>query len=174
MVHGQLSEISKRAPAIEGSAMIDAAARKAYDGSRYRRRRRTGMCVACPCCKARKGKATCHACADKYAKRNIRRKIEVKFLVFKHYGNRCACCGSRDWRFFTIDHIYGDGNAHRRSIGRKSIYLWLVLNHFPNGFQILCAKCQFGKRMYGECPCSKSTSVPEPLKPAGGRRNVIR
>ena len=77
--------------------------------------------------------------------------------VFDHYGRVCACCGELDDRFLTIDHVNGNGNAHRKSISPKNkggyaIYTWFVANDFPSGFQTLCWNCNLGKYHYGICP----------------------
>lgn len=75
--------------------------------------------------------------------------------VFDHYGWECACCGSRDQ--LTIDHINGDGWAHRKElfgspfISGTAIYRWLVNNDFPDNFQTLCAPCNNSKHTRKKC-----------------------
>jgi hypothetical protein len=76
------------------------------------------------------------------------------------YGAKCACCGEAERRFLSLDHIHNDGAEWRKkTFGKRHMagyrtYLWLVANDFPKGvFQVLCANCQFGKRMNkGICP----------------------
>lgn len=80
-----------------------------------------------------------------------------KMKVFTYYsGNppKCACCGETHIEFLSIDHINNDGYAHRKLLGfcGNRIYTWLIKNNFPDGFQILCMNCQFGKRLNGVCP----------------------
>jgi len=95
---------------------------------------------------------------DKIARQ--RRAIEMKALVFGAYGGYvCACCGETEKKFLSIDHINNDGAEFRRRIGGKRTaagyhtYRWLVLNGFPEGFQVLCMNCNHGKRMNkGVCP----------------------
>lgn len=77
-----------------------------------------------------------------------RRKREQ---VIAHYGGACACCGETHYEFLTIDHINGNGNAHRREVG-ANIAHWLVKNGFPPGFRLLCANCNFALGNYGICP----------------------
>jgi hypothetical protein len=45
--------------------------------------------------------------------------------------------------FLAIDHMNGAGAQHRRSIGKGGtvLYSWLVRQHFPEGFQVLCHNC---------------------------------
>lgn len=81
----------------------------------------------------------------------IRRNNDRK-LVFKHYGEKCECCGESNIKFLTIDHINGGGRKHRKEI-KGHLYSWLVKNNFPNGFQVLCYNCNCGKRINnGICP----------------------
>jgi len=81
-----------------------------------------------------------------------------RLRVFNHYsGNppKCACCGEREIRFLTIDHINNDGAEHRKTAnvgGGQQIIGWLIKNDFPEGFQILCYNCNMAKGHYGECP----------------------
>lgn len=78
--------------------------------------------------------------------------IKCKKLVFKHYGEKCACCKESEKMFLTIDYIEGGGEKHRKQIGRK-INRWLVANNFPKGFQTLCFNCNWGKHINnGICP----------------------
>jgi hypothetical protein len=78
-----------------------------------------------------------------------RRRIEI----LTHYGNgvaKCAMCGIGDMRVLTIDHINGGGEKHRKSINIKAgheFYRWLKVNSYPNGYQVLCANCQWIKRI---------------------------
>lgn len=75
-----------------------------------------------------------------------------KLAIMHHYGDRCACCGEENPAFWTIDHIEGGGNAHRREIGRGGLLRWLKKNNYPAGFQILCCNCNFAKWRVGICP----------------------
>jgi len=73
-------------------------------------------------------------------------------LVFDHYGRQCACCGEKELKFLSIDHIDGNGTRHRKEIHGK-INAWLVKNNFPKGFQTLCFNCNWGRyRNNGICP----------------------
>ncbi|KKN70862.1 hypothetical protein LCGC14_0426450 [marine sediment metagenome] len=84
------------------------------------------------------------------------RRDENREVVLKHYGGKCICCGENGPCFLAIDHIEGDGNTHRKAIGKygSGFYKWLVDNDFPKEFQILCHNCNMGKRFNGGiCPC---------------------
>ena len=86
-------------------------------------------------------------------KNGAKYRLANKMKVLIHYGGnppKCACCGFSDIRALQIDHINGGGMEHRRSIGIKNggitFYLWLIRNGFPEGFQVLCANCNWIKR----------------------------
>lgn len=81
------------------------------------------------------------------------RKLRTR--VLDAYGNECKCCGERTPEFLGIDHVYNDGEAHRRELKGygRSIYRWLAMNGFPqDGFQLLCHNCNMSKGLYGGCP----------------------
>lgn len=91
---------------------------------------------------------------------NARKKAHydrVKSIVFKHYGNKCACCGEKEFLFLTIDHINNDGSKHLSSTGKRiagvRLYCEIRTLGFPKVYQLLCMNCNFGKRMNnGVCP----------------------
>lgn len=87
-----------------------------------------------------------------------RSRAKIRNAVFDHYGWLCKCCNEKRVEFLTIDHINGDGAAHRRKLGGGknraygNIYGWLVRNNFPEGFQTLCYNCNCSKGRVGYCP----------------------
>lgn len=78
--------------------------------------------------------------------KNTRYYRKLKTTAIQAYGGKCVNCGEKNLEFLQIDHIHGNGNKHRRSIA-KSIYVWLKHNNFPNGFQVLCANCNWIKHI---------------------------
>ena len=111
-------------------------------------------------------KKICSECKKKYFK-NYYENNKEKFIepaklrsrksrlkCLNHYSNgkyKCDCCGEKEIKFLTIDHINNDGTKHRKEIG-QNITFWLIKNNFPKGFQILCYNCNNAKRIYGKCP----------------------
>ncbi len=87
---------------------------------------------------------------ERQRKCNVERRVRVLWT----YGSRCVCCGESRYEFLAIDHVNGDGAAHRHKIGKggSSFYAWLIKNNFPEGFQILCWNCNWAKGVYGKCP----------------------
>jgi len=88
---------------------------------------------------------------------NASRREAVRHDVYMAYGGyRCACCGETERAFLSIDHINNDGAEHKRACNLRTseqFYRWLKRNGFPEGFQILCMNCQWGKRNNnGVCP----------------------
>lgn len=80
---------------------------------------------------------------------------EYRLKVLLHYSDgilECRCCQERTYEFLSIDHKYGGGNEHRRKLGSKYIYSWLVSTGFPEGYQVLCHNCNLAKGFYKVCP----------------------
>ncbi len=88
--------------------------------------------------------------------KELRRREKVE--VLRRYSSEvptCACCGESIIEFLCIDHINGNGNAHRKEIGLsrgQKMYRWLKQNNYPTGFQVLCWNCNTAKGLYGQCP----------------------
>jgi len=82
-------------------------------------------------------------------------KLRIK--IIEYYGGKCACCGENTIEFLGIDHIYGNGNSHRKELKkhRLNIYEYLRKNNYPKGFQVLCHNCNLAKGFYGKCPHQK-------------------
>lgn len=81
--------------------------------------------------------------------------IKVKQEVFNAYGGRCACCGEERLEFLAIDHVHGNGNTHRKLIGKnggRTFYNWLKKNNYPNDFRLLCHNCNHSYGSQGYCP----------------------
>ena|SRR3990167_2743785 len=80
---------------------------------------------------------------------------KVRLEVLKKYSNNlleCNCCGEKEIKFLTIDHINNDGATHRKII-KQSLDAWLYKKDFmPNRFQVLCVNCNYAKQWYGKCP----------------------
>ncbi len=105
---------------------------------------------------------------ENYRKQHLitcrRRNTSYRQVVIEHYSPNVCCskCGFNDIRALSIDHINGNGALHRKELGNKNIYQWLVENNFPSNFQILCMNCQFIKRHKEN---KYQTHIPEKLTP---------
>lgn len=88
---------------------------------------------------------------------NTERRYAAKEAAYEAYGGYvCACCGETERAFLSIDHINNDGAEHKRQNNIRTgeqMYRWLGRNNYPDGFQVLCMNCQWGKRNNGGvCP----------------------
>lgn len=86
--------------------------------------------------------------------RQARYIARLKTKVFAHYGTACACCGTSE--DLSLDHVNGDGGEHRselfgRGNGSTRMFLWIIKNGFPEGFQTLCRSCNSSKAKTGRC-----------------------
>jgi hypothetical protein len=73
------------------------------------------------------------------------------------YGDRCVCCGEAGLEFLSLDHVHGNGKAHRFAIGRTDgtgFYQGLKKLGYPKDgtLQVLCMNCNWAKGMRGVCP----------------------
>lgn len=122
-----------------------------------KRRRENGECLKC-------GTPTdglhCVVCLQRTAtaKQKSHRKRRQKLI--DAYGGKCKCCGEDRFEFLQIDHVNNDGADHRKLIGRTGLMDWLARHRYPQeGFQLLCANCNFAKGHYGECPHQHEQAV---------------
>lgn len=139
------------------------------------------QCVDCPAVAA--SGARCEDCKASHRRRyhlNRDRNVEaakarrqrLKLAAFNAYGGPfCKCCGVDHVEFLTIDHMDGEGAAHRRELTKEQgwsthsssmtgshFYRWLVKQGFPPGFQVLCFNCNFSLGHFGYCPHSPDTA----------------
>jgi hypothetical protein len=94
-----------------------------------------------------------HRHRDEQIVKMRRYRQSVKDRCFEAYGGYvCTCCKETEKTFLCLDHINNDGHKHRKEIGFRGgigIYLWLIQNNFPPGFQVLCFNCNQSKRLNG-------------------------
>jgi hypothetical protein len=160
------------------------------DGRGYVRR----VCVPCReymtvDARKRRSKWSKEKRAEKYEKINVIKRA-LRLEVIAAYGGHCKCCGESTLEFLAIDHVNGDGGAHRRSIKESAkggdipayeFYNWLKNNGYPGGFQILCHNCNVAKGMYGTCPHRKNPLLlvetlglgPMVVKSSGAPRKLV-
>ena len=111
---------------------------------------------------------------DQFKTTQKRAQQAVRLEALQHYSKdipECACCGEKGLPFLTLDHINGDGAAHRRELGMaqgdpaqverqnqkvtmsaNGFCYWLKKNNWPEGIQVLCMNCNFAKRDNKYCP----------------------
>jgi hypothetical protein len=125
-----------------------------------------GRCYECGKPRENLEVLSCFTCSEK-KKVNIaawRRKLKIETFV-RYGGFVCACCGENNEAFLQLDHINGGGCEHRKNVtggGGTQLYTHLRDNNWPEGYQVLCANCNWGKRFLGVCPhnlpfCSLTT-----------------
>lgn len=83
-----------------------------------------------------------------------RQRTKLRGQVVDAYGGKCACpkCPETNPAFLTLEHINGDGKAHRKKVGSHT-YADLRRRGFPqDGYTLLCWNCNAGSRFTGICP----------------------
>lgn len=117
-----------------------------------------GKCTRCHKREPVPPRKTCDICTQKHNEENRRENQQLKDAAFAAYGGyTCNCCNeSHTHEFMTIDHIAGDGHAHKDKDGYrlkgKALYRWLKHHNYPAGFQALCANCNHAKQNNEQCP----------------------
>lgn len=93
----------------------------------------------------------------KVAQAKIKYRKKVRVMIRERYGKVCQCCGEHRPEFLTLDHINGGGGRHRKAIGGGGVlmYVKLVGQGLPEGYQTLCFNCNAAKGAFGECPHKK-------------------
>lgn len=94
--------------------------------------------------------------SDKRSSYNKIRRWVIRLEGLVKYSKtdvpECVCCGEKEVKFLTFDHIDGNGNKHKKENNIRSMPIWLKKNNYPDGFQILCYNCNCAKGHYGVCP----------------------
>ena len=77
--------------------------------------------------------------------RKLRRQIRLKALDV--LGGKCVRCGFSDERALQVDHINGNGIAHRKQFGNQTRFYKHIIEGTTEGLQLLCANCNAIKRV---------------------------
>jgi hypothetical protein len=75
--------------------------------------------------------------------------------VIAGLGGVCTCCGEKNFKFLTLDHLYGGGKGHRKLRGGNNsrIYRDVRDEGFPKDkYRVLCYNCNCAIGVYGICP----------------------
>jgi hypothetical protein len=76
--------------------------------------------------------------------------------VVDAYGGRCSCCGEDRLPFLTLEHMNGDGKAHRARLGTgggAKVWRDLKRRGWPQeGYEILCWNCHLATARGAICP----------------------
>lgn len=92
-------------------------------------------------------------CRTCYRRRARDTQAKLKREVFDAYGGKCAAAGCevRDIDMLTLDHVFNDGAAERRSMTSPksafATYRKAKREGFPSRFQVLCANHQLKKEI---------------------------
>jgi len=83
-----------------------------------------------------------------------RMRAQRRAELVEAYGGRCACprCPETNQAFLTLEHVNGDGKAHRLKVGSHT-YADLRRQGFPkDGYTLLCWNCNAATRFGRPCP----------------------
>jgi len=118
-------------------------------------RKAQGLCERCGGI-APLSRLKCARCYKICNEEEIENSKELKIKVFKHYANKCECCGETTLAFLTIDHINNDGKQAREDFkigGGAKLYRWVIKHNYPSDLRALCWNCNCGRAINkGVCP----------------------
>lgn len=120
----------------------------------WREKRRSYVCVTC----SRLMYKEYHSRNKKLRNERQRQyRFNLKKQIVSMYGGKCSCCGEKEIKFLTIEHIDKNGAQHRRELGgSKNVHNWIIKNGYPKNMDVLCFNCNAASFYYGECPHKKS------------------
>lgn len=129
-----------------------------------------GLCVNCGANRREMPWQYCASCKIRRGIAAKQRLTNIRQKVLEIYGDRCACCGEKEYWFLTIDHINNDGWKERKVGGKNTtssemICRRLVFGPKRDDIQILCYNCNCAKQRIGFCPHN-------PHSMSGGKRRV--
>lgn len=82
-------------------------------------------------------------------------RADLRREMIAAYGGVCTCCQEHRHQFLSLEHMRGDGAAHRRAVGENGQAQLLDLRNqgWPkDGYTILCFNCNIAKGAKGVCP----------------------
>jgi len=112
------------------------------------------------------GQLHCEPCRKRHLKRAHETANKIREQTFALLGSKCMCCGEVEPTILTVDHKFGGGNKHRKSLGLESggthFYKWLLKQppeYMSTYYQVLCFNCNISKhRSGGTCHHSKNAN----------------
>jgi hypothetical protein len=82
--------------------------------------------------------------------------------AFEVLGSRCSVCGESDFRCLQVDHKLGQGYKERKRLGAATILVKARNN--PDEYQVLCATCNWLKRVQNKEHVKPKTNSKRPAK----------
>jgi len=82
-------------------------------------------------------------------------RVTLRREMIAAYGGVCTCCQESHHQFLSLEHMNGDGAAHREKVGRNAQAQLVDLKNrgWPkDGYTVLCFNCNIAKGAHGTCP----------------------
>lgn len=89
----------------------------------------------------------CKECSNLEEERNKQINRIITLQIYTNGKMECCLCGEDDIDVLSFDHIYNNGNIHRKEIKNCHIARWLIRNNFPEGYRVLCRNCNWKDRL---------------------------
>jgi hypothetical protein len=93
---------------------------------------------------------------------NQKGQQKLRDAVIAYLGGQCVQCGFANAQALQVDHVNGNGNAHRRMVTNyRTTYRQILRGECEVAVQLLCANCNWIKRAV------RSETVPRLDRPEG-------
>lgn len=122
-----------------------------YQQNSHEKRIKNGICRYCSINPIEHCESMCLKCATKLKIKAKGLYQNIRTECIEQYGGKCKCCKNPNKKYLQLDHIHNDGALHRKTIGKKSLYVWAKNNNFPDILQLLCANCHQAKTTNNPC-----------------------
>jgi len=153
-------------------------------GSTKTKRRAKGLCQKCyqramkarryaadPTWRAKESRASYLRNREPRLASMREKRRQLKWTTIERLGGKCACCGETSPEFLTVDHINGDGAAHRKGLTGKSrassmkIYKDIRNQGYPlDKYRVLCFNCNCAIGCWGYCPHTHTRQTKYPIR----------
>jgi len=86
--------------------------------------------------------------------RSKKERSQLKLAFLREFDSTCSCCGEKDPRFLTLDHVNNDGGEHRETLKEHQIMRQAKSDGWPRDkYTCLCFNCNSGRSVNGGvCP----------------------
>jgi hypothetical protein len=81
-----------------------------------------------------------------------RKRVRQRLAVIERYGGQCAFCGSDQYEYLTMDHVNGNGNAHRAQLPDSLVAFLYASDFRPDLYRVLCWNCHMALTLFGVEP----------------------
>lgn len=137
--------------------------------STSRQKRKTNICRLC---EHRQNQARYIRKQDFYLSNMNNTRVDVRASVIEYYGSKCSLCNESNPKLMSLDHLDGNGRAHRKEVlgtdSGSQFYKWVAKNK-PDNLRLLCFNCNC-QRPIDQLPLTDDKILNKNIKRTNYRR----